>query len=142
MLRMKQQALSRPYLVHVAARVVTQETGPDGGVDGLLAGGGGGGWRASANGSRQHIGCGFFVKRGGKHGERLNRGADLSRRSLQSGNQRVFAEQDRHRLGAAFGCIREQADFDRFIAAVRGESLGVFGGKHSEPPPTPDLPPP
>ena len=98
MWRMTWHAISaRPYLVRIAARVVTQKPGRDGSVKGLLAGGGGsnGGRRANAsvnaNNSRQHIGSRCFIKRGGKHGERINRGADIRRRSLQSGNQREFA---------------------------------------------------
>ena len=83
---------ARPNLVRVAASVVIQKPGRDGGVKGFLAGGDVNA-SASANNSRQHIGGGLFVKRGGEHGQRLDRGADVSRRSLQSDHQRVFAEQ-------------------------------------------------
>jgi hypothetical protein len=61
---------------------VTQKPGQDGNVEGLLAGGGVNGRRraiaiAFADNSRQHVGGGFLVKRGGKHGERLDGGADI-----------------------------------------------------------------
>ena len=103
------QALSaRPNLVCVLARVVTQKPGRDGGVKGHLEGGGGNiRRRASANAyasnSHQHIGGGCFVKRGGEYGERLDRGADVSRRSLQSDHQRVFAVVSGRSLLVGFG---------------------------------------